>query len=94
MKNRIFTIIFILLITLTPTVFAANNSVTKIKSDIYEETEKYLLDSEVDGNVYLSSDIFEMSSISSIRGNLFLRCETAHIKSYVSYSNSYTTILY
>lgn len=88
MKNKIFITIFILLIMLTSTVFAANNSVQKIKSDIYDKTEKYILDSEVYGNVYLASDVFEMSSISSIRGNLFLTCETAQIKSNVSYSNA------
>lgn len=88
MKNKILTIFFILLIVLTSTVFATNTQISEIDSDIYGESENYLLDSEVYGNIFLASDKFEMSDIASIRGNLFLRCETAQIKSNVSYSNA------
>ena len=88
MKNKIFTVFFILLVMLTSTVLAADNQVSKISSDIYEETQNYLLDSEVHGNIFISSDKFEMSDTASIRGNLYLTCETAQIKSNVSYSNA------
>ena len=88
MKNKIFTIIFVLLIMLTSTVFATNAQIPEIDTDIYGEHESYLLDSEVYGNIFLASDKFEMSDTASIRGNLFLTCKTAQIKSNVTYSNA------
>ena len=88
MKNKIFTIIFILLLMFTSSVFATDNQIPKIESDIYETDETYLLDSEVYGNVFISSDNFEMSDTASIDGNLYLICDAVQIKSNVSYSNA------
>lgn len=88
MKNKISTIFFILIIILSSTVFAANTQISKIDSDINENSKNYILNSEVYGNVFLVTDNFEMSDNSSILGDLFLKCETAQIKSNVSYSSA------
>lgn len=89
MKRKIFVLIFILFFVFTSTVLATNNQVPKVNADIFKgENEKYILDSEVSGNVFTTSDDFEVSDTASIEGNLYVTCDTARLKSNVTYSNA------
>ena len=91
MKSKIFILIFILFFMFATSVFATNvnTQILEINSDIYKfEEEKYNLNSKVSGNVFVASDEFEMSDISSVTGNLYIIADKVHLKSNVTYSNA------
>lgn len=88
MKRKIFVLFFILFFILSSSVFATNLDSLKVNSDIYNAGETYILDSEVSGNVFTTVSEFEMLDTASIEGNLYVVCDTARLKSNVTYSSA------
>lgn len=88
MKRKIFVLFFILFFVLTSSVCATTLDILKVNSDIYKEEENYTLDSEVSGNVFITASEFEMLDTASVEGNLYVVCDTAQLKSSVTYSNA------
>ena len=88
MKRKVFVLFFILFFLFSSFVCATNETTSKINSDIYASTETYTLDAKVSGNVFTTSDKFEMTDKASVDGNLYILCDTASLKSNVTYSNS------
>lgn len=94
MKKKILVYVFLFLLVLSSSVFATDSLVTTtslepetINEDLFTAEDSYVLDGEVDGNVFNYSDTFEMLSNSNISGDLFLAAKTAILKSDVSYSD-------
>lgn len=88
MKRKILILFFILFFVLTSSVFATNLDTLKVNSDIYSGDETYTLDSEVSGNVFTAASKFEMLDTAYVEGNLYVVCDTARLKSNVTYSNA------
>lgn len=93
MKNKIIIFVFILLLVFSTSIFATDAITTSldneepkiIKSDLFEAKDTYILDGEIDGNVFNYSDKFEMLDSSILKGNLFLTSNNVTLKSNVSY---------
>ena len=97
MKRKIFTLIFILFFIFTSSVFATNlltlnerdNAESKlIDSDLFINEDSYVLDGEVNGNVFISSKDFVLLDTSVINGNLYITSNNVTLKSNVTYSNA------
>ncbi len=94
MKKKILVYVFLFLLVLSSSVFATDSLVTTtslepkvISEDLFTVEDSYVLDGEVDGNVFNYSGNFEMLSTSIINGDLFLRAKTVTLESDVSYSD-------
>ncbi|MGN1311073.1 MAG: hypothetical protein ACI4VP_05195 [Clostridia bacterium] len=97
MKRKIFTLVFILFFIFTSSVFATDlltldereNSESKlIDSDLFINEDSYLLDGEIDGNVFVSSKDFVLLDTSLINGNLYITSNKVTLKSNVTYSDA------
>lgn len=95
MKNKIIISIFVLLLVLSSYVLATNlpsavltEESKMVKSDLFASENNYILDGEIDGNVFNSSDTFEMLDTSILKGNLFVMSDNVTLKSNVTYSDS------
>lgn len=94
MKKKILVYVFLFLLVLSSSVFATDSLVTTtslepkvISEDLFTVEDSYVLDGEVDGNVFNYSGNFEMLSTSIINGDLFLSAKTVILESDVSYSD-------
>lgn len=94
MKKKILVYVFLFLLVLSSSVFATDSLVTTtslepkvISEDLFTVEDSYVLDGEVDGNVFNYSGNFEMLSTSIINGDLFLSAKTVTLESDVSYSD-------
>lgn len=94
MKKKILVYVFLFLLVLSSSVFATDSLVTTtslepkvINEDLFTVEDSYVLDGEVDGNVFNYSGNFEMLSTSIINGDLFLSAKTVTLESDVSYSD-------
>lgn len=94
MKKKILVYVFLFLLVLSSSVFATDSLVTTtslepetINEDLFTAEDSYVLDGEVDGNVFNYSGNFEMLSTSIINGDLFLSAKTVTLESDVSYSD-------
>lgn len=94
MKKKILVYVFLFLLVLSSSVFATDSLVTTtslepkvISEDLFTVEDSYVLDGEVDGNVFNYSGDFEMLSTSIINGDLFLSAKTVTLESDVSYSD-------
>lgn len=94
MKKKILVYVFLFLLVLSSSVFATDSLVTTtslepkvINKDLFTAEDLYVLDGEVDGNVFNYSGNFEMLSTSIINGDLFLSAKTVTLESDVSYSD-------
>ena len=94
MKKKILVYVFLFLLVLSSSVFATDSLVTTtslepkvISEDLFTVEDSYVLDGEVDGNVFNYSGNFEMLSTYIIIGDLFLSSKTVTLESDVSYSD-------
>lgn len=84
MKKKFFIYIFLFLLIISTSVFAVNASQIEDSSN----DDNFAVLDGLDGNLFKSSDTFEMSPNSNIKGDLFLISNIATLKSDVLYSES------